>query len=219
MSYVITDGSNYIKTSGDNRPTTTRCKELARSFDSYIKAQNVCACLPNTFKKFNFYVQEEDPSSNIKEITHEPVRTIERENIPEPPTITCPAEGLDLRAINVDYIAEEMKRFEDFVHFLREQEPIIRQQQAYADAQIFDIEHAAELTKLNASQGFKIYKLLHEARNLRRQCKDALAMISYINEVVSDGIISRRVSRRIAGMENRNFTPRAIPTVFEISAK
>lgn len=209
MGYVITNGRNYIKTGGDNRPTTTGRIDEARIFDSLTKAQNFCYCLPSTLKKFGFGVEPTKYGEKVQPVEVqpkiEPCLVVENED-------TYVVE-FDEKAIDAEYIATEIQRFEDFVLFLKSQEPLIKQQQEHAEAQIFDIEHAAEFSKLNVLQGFRLYKLLHDARVMRRKCKDAVDMISYIDDVITEGILTKRTSRRIAGLTNRCFTPRAMPTI------
>ena len=207
MSYVITNGVNYIKMTQENRPTTTGNIKDARIFDDRVKAQNYCVCLPNTLKRFGFYVSEVEASA--------PPAPPKRFENPISHDVFQPAQELDERALNIEYIVSEVKRFENFVEFMRSQTEPIRQQFAYAEAQIFDIEHAAELSNLNVCQGFRVYKALHEARVLRRQCKDALDLISQIENAISAGMITKNVSKHFDRMEARTFTPRAIPDLFD----
>lgn len=208
MSYIITNGVNYIKMTADNRPTTTGNVKDARLFDDQVKAQNYCVCLPNTLKRFGFYVSE------VETTTPPPPPPKRFENPIAYDTIQ-PAAELNEKALDIDYIVSEVKRFEDFVEFMRSQTDPIRRQFAYAEAQIFDIEHAAELSNLNVCQGFRVYKALHEARLLRRQCKDALDLISQIESVIGGGMITKNVSKHVDKMESRTFTPRAIPNLFD----
>ena len=54
--------------------------------------------------------------------------------------------------------------------------------QRKAELEIEDIEHAAEFYNLDASHGYQLYKLLHDARVRRRKCKNAIAWIDFILE-------------------------------------
>ena len=124
-------------------------------------------------------------------------------------------EGLDERFLDADYVENEIQRFEEFVAAYRQQGQLIHQQQLFAEAQIFDIEHAAEFLNCNAYQGFKLYKMLRDARTLRRKCKDALATLSFLEEVLTEGLIKQQTTKQIDGFKNRKFVPRAMPELFE----
>ena len=214
MAFVITNGSLYIKVGSDNRVVTTKNLDSARVFDNKVKAQNVCVCLPTTYKNLGFYVAETD-------FTREPdvgddgrIAYAIRQTPTEDTTLTKPADNLDELFLDMNYILGEIKRFEEFVRAFRAQEVALRQQQLYTEAQIFDIEHAAEFTKLNAVQGFKLYRLLRDARVQRRQCKDALAVLALLKDSVTDTIASSRISQEIKHMPHRSFVPRALPELF-----
>lgn len=214
MPYVITNGVNYVMSGADNRATTTGDISRARMFDSKVKAQNCCVCLPNALKKFGFYIQEVGAAA-----VGVPIQVTENSetrfaNMPLFEDVP-PADTLDERVLDKEFITKEMSRFEDFISLMHYSEPAVRQQLAHAEAQIFDIEHAAELEKLNVYQGFKVYKALHDARIMRRKCKDTLDIIERLNEVITDGLVGRTVSSHISTLENRTYTPRAIPELFE----
>lgn len=87
--------------------------------------------------------------------------------------------------------------------------------QRKAELEIEDIEHAAEFYNLDASHGYQLYKLLHDARVRRRKCKNAIAWIDYILEQALDRFIENDPSPRIAGTRSRDYAPRALPALFE----
>lgn len=211
MPYVITNGSTYIKVGSDNRPTTTPTIESAKPFDSKIKAQNVCACLPAIYKKLGFYVIPYGEKDVIKEESKDRLSY----EATERGRMFSSVEDLDERFLDPDYVENEIRRFEEFVFAYRNQSQLIHQQQLFAEAQIFDIEHAAEFVTCNAYQGFKLYKMLREARTLRRKCKDSLATLSFLEEVLTEGLIKQQTTRQIDAFKNRKFVPRAIPELFE----
>jgi hypothetical protein len=211
MPYVITNGATYIKIGSDNRPTTTPTIESARPFDSKIKAQNVCACLPNTYKRLGFYVIPFGETDVIKDdIKDKPNAEVGYKG-----RKFAAVDGLDERFLDPEYVESEIRRFEEFVADFRNQSQLIHQQQLFTEAQIFDIEHAAEFLTCNAYQGFKLYKMLRDARVLRRKCKNALATLSFLEEVVTEGLIKRQTSSRLTDFKKRKFEPRALPEIFE----
>jgi len=215
MSWIITNGSLYIRTGSDNRPTTTKSKEDARKFDTRVKAENVCVCLPGAYRNLGFFVSAEEKEVTLDEgldgripyrVAAQPVGK---------PELVKEANQLDTNYLDLNYVFEEVQRFETFVRKFEEQEQEIKQQQLHAEARIFDIMHAAELNSLNACEGFKLYKLLHEARVQRRQCKDALMALALLRESINGNISAGKITDTIAHFPQRTFAPRALPELFE----
>lgn len=87
--------------------------------------------------------------------------------------------------------------------------------QRKAELEIEDIEHAAEFYNLDASHGYQLYKLLHDARVRRRKCKNAIAWIDFILEQRPERFVENDPSARIAGTRSRDYAPRALPELFE----
>ena len=76
-------------------------------------------------------------------------------------------------------------------------------------------EHAAEFYNLDASHGYQLYKLLHDARVRRRKCKNAIAWIDFILEQRPERFVENDPSARIVGTRSRDYAPRALPELFE----
>lgn len=87
--------------------------------------------------------------------------------------------------------------------------------QRKAELEIEDIEHAAEFYNLDASHGYQLYKLLHDARVRRRKCKNAIAWIDFILEQRPERFVENDPSARIVGTRSRDYAPRALPALFE----
>ena len=68
---------------------------------------------------------------------------------------------------------------------------------------------------LDASHGYQLYKMLHDARVRRRKCKNAIAWIDYILEQAPDRFIENDPSPRIVGTRSCDYAPRALPALFE----
>ena len=81
---------------------------------------------------------------------------------------------------------------------------------------IIDIEHAAEFYNLNASQGYKIYKMLHEVRNKRRSYKDELQQIELILGTEISESNFDNLEKRINGMDYRRYVPRVNKELFGV---
>ena len=82
------------------------------------------------------------------------------------------------------------------------------------DLEIQDIEHAAEFYELNASQGYKLYKMLHDARIKRRNIKDEWSMLgAFLNSSIKNMDNVRKMSD---GLDNRQYTPRVNKELFGV---
>ena len=85
------------------------------------------------------------------------------------------------------------------------------------DELAMEINHAAlsPFYNLDASHGYQLYKLLHDARVRRRKCKNAIAWIDFILEQRPERFVENDPSARIVGTRSRDYAPRALPELFE----
>ena len=82
--------------------------------------------------------------------------------------------------------------------------------------EIVDIEHAAEFYNLNASQGYKLYRLLHDSRVKRRGVKDELQKINFALGSSIGNLDLENLERSILGLDNRKYTPRINKELFGV---
>lgn len=82
-------------------------------------------------------------------------------------------------------------------------------------AEICDINHYIEFFNLDASKGFKIYKMLQQRLTRRRAIKDELEKIEIIFSSTVNDIISGRLNDRLNGLANRQYSPRVLTELFE----
>lgn len=209
MSYVITNGNNYIKVNANGRVSAVADAHSAKTFPDRIKAETFCVCLPNAYRKLNYYATEYNPPETSRQAESKP------EPVKYAPLIPSATE-LDEKAINLEYILEEVKHFEDLVILLQAQRKQIEQERNHTEAQIVDVEHIAEFCdKLSAPKAYKIYKALRDARVRRRQCKNSLDAFQYIGDVIPvHTITQRQMSKSIEGILRREFAPRALPNLY-----
>ena len=216
MAYVITNGSSYIRYLPNNSATTTTKKEQARVFQSEVRAQNSCVCLPNVYRKMGFYVTElyQDDQKEIEMAVAEtpkmqnPQATSDTEHSMEAYTVS---EDL----LDFNHLIEEISRFEDLVISLTAAKPHIFELLKSTELEILDIEHIAEFGVLNAPKAYKVYKKLHDARRLRRKCKDCLTAIGHLNSLYGEPVINKQVSKALAGMTTRKYEPRILSDFYE----
>jgi hypothetical protein len=113
-------------------------------------------------------------------------------------------------------ILEKVKEITVFAKQLENRKVYLEDKIHTVDLEIVDIEHAAEFYVLSASQGYKLYKLLHDARNERRQYKNELEKINlFLNTSIKSGSMER-LERSILGMNNRKYAPRVNKELFGV---
>lgn len=82
------------------------------------------------------------------------------------------------------------------------------------ECEICDIEHYIEFYNLNASDGYKAYKMLNEKRRIRRKIKNEM----YIVKVVYENWLKKsdfsNIQRAVENIKKRRYTPRALPELF-----
>jgi hypothetical protein len=187
MKYVITDGRYFINSAGGQHVVNSlsQATKMER-----IKAENVIRTLPKILRKYDWVIKEDkiQPESNIR--------------------------GFTLPNNNDYYILDKVIMIESFAKELKERREYLRYKLSQIDMEICDISHAAEFYTLNASQGYKIYKLLHESRIERRKVKDEMEKIRYILEETMNGALANRMSKKIIGLDNRQYSPRVLKELF-----
>lgn len=192
MSYIICNDDNYLLQTPKGYSITNNM-ECATKWKKNSSAKNVCATV-NGSKKFQAYQLE------VKYITQE-------NHITNPPAIET--------ELKYD-ILEKVKEISEFTKNIEERRLYLMEKIHEADLDIVDIEHAAEFYSLNASQGYKLYKMLHDIRRKRREYKDELEKI---NLSLGTSIRSKNMEnleRSIIGLNNRKYEPRINRALFGV---
>lgn len=190
MPWIISNGKSYVEITEQNQMITTSMIDRAHTFSSKKTAEKYCALMPKAMKNLKYkaiFISNPDPE--IPDL------------IPE---LLAP-----------DYYLTHLKEFSEFIHTIHKQREALIAGQRQAELEIEDIEHAAEFYNLDASHGYQLYKLLHDARVRRRKCKNALAWIDFILDQHPDRFVENDPSPRIAGTRARDYAPRALPDLFE----
>ena len=113
-------------------------------------------------------------------------------------------------------ILDKIKEISTFTKEIEDRRLYLMDQLHTIDLEIVDIEHAAEFYILNAAQGYKIYKMLHDAMVKRREYKDELQKI---NSTLGTSVKSnnmKNLEKSITGLENRKYTPRVNKELFGV---
>lgn len=189
MEYILHNGDNYlIQTNGHYNIVNTLDK--ATRWKTVKKAENVLVHLSKNLQKYDLRVEAVCQKNETLEVSLEET------------------EGP---------LGEMLNKVEDLKGLaaqLEERSLYLKNQIRETDRGISDIEHAAEFYKLNAAQGYKLYKSLHDERIKRRQYKDELQRIEYLKRTKLQVSSIENMERSISGLNNRKYTPRVKTELF-----
>lgn len=189
--WLITNGAGYIQQ--DERGVSTVANpELALKFSERNKAENFYANLAKSFKNIGYAVQEATDRERYTDIDFD-------EYLDE----SC-LDDIKTSVLNIQTLLRKVFRMREHA----------QSELARADAALLDIEHAAEFYALNAAQGYRLYRMLHETRVERRKRKDQIAICNIIIDSGFEGLMDGTTLKRIAGMDRREYKPRILEELF-----
>lgn len=111
-------------------------------------------------------------------------------------------------------VREKLRDMQDFILYTEARKEYLIKLLSQEDMKIVDIEHAAEFYKLNASQGYKLYKMLREARMNRRKYKDELEEIESLRKFGFNMLRTDEMIDEIKKLDNRRYNPRVLEELF-----
>lgn len=189
--WLITNGAGYIQQ--DERGVSTVANpELALKFSERNKAENFYANLAKSFKNIGYAVQEAIDRERYTDIDFD-------EYLDE----SC-LDDIKTSILGIQTLLRKVFRMREHA----------QAELARADAALLDIEHAAEFYALNAAQGYRLYRMLHETRVERRKRKDQIAICNIIIDSGFEGLMNGTTLKRIAGMDRREYKPRILEELF-----
>lgn len=194
MLYIICNNDNYLCQNRKGKWSIVNNINNATRWDKIQKANNVVNTNCKQLEK-------------LKEFNWE-VKCVSQEN----EAVDVPDKPIEL---NYD-ILEKIKEIHSFTKELEERKLYLIEELSKIDLEIVDIEHAAEFYNLNASQGYRLYKLLHDSRIKRREIKDELQKINLTLGSSIGSINMENLERSILGMDNRQYTPRINKELFGV---
>lgn len=114
-------------------------------------------------------------------------------------------------------ILEMVKNMRDFTDNLETRKQELYRQLSVVDKELNDLYHAAEYLNLSASQGYKLYKMLHDTRNRRREYKKELQKIDLIlgNDITNDNLKKLEQKIRNVDAKTQKYEPKVITELFD----
>ena len=116
------------------------------------------------------------------------------------------------------FLDQWLAKADEFKHYyedLLERKQALIEELRTVSAELCDIEHYIEFTSLNASGGYRAYRMLKERLLRRRQIKDELLCISIFLRAEPRNILNGNLTRQIAGLGTREYGPRVLTELFE----
>lgn len=211
VSYIISDGtfSLWLPSKATGYELTDNI-EQAKQFISLGNAERVFKKYKKKYKKLDLAIKSVSISVDGAENSCDTVEDDVCEEIVDviDTDVDCDNMIADIYE-QADIISKMAKQA-----VLRKQE--LNSELSIADLEIQDIQHAAEFYELNAAQGYKIYKLLHDVRIRRRKIKNELAVIDSFLSASINSDRMEHVKNNINGLSNRTYTPRVNKELFGV---
>ena len=156
MEYLITNGNLYV--GGDKNGTRTLTTNINNAcvYSTKAKAENELENAVRSKNGWSLTVNNEWFIKGKQDI--EMVEPIE---------------------LDFDF-HKEIIELQDKINQLEQRKEYLKYLISKCDREISDIQHCAEFYNLNASQGYKLYKMLHNVTNKRREVKNEFNSISLI---------------------------------------
>lgn len=202
VNYLIRSGSDYIAYDGRNYTRTSDCAKAIR-FDNRAKAERVrCSSLCSALKK-----NSEIAVENIDDVLVDGVDTIEDRTIEE-----TKKENLSHELL---YWVNRVQSFRQTIYDANQRMEILVEELSIADRKVSDVLHKIELHKdMNVPSGYAEYRFLRELLRERRAIKNEYEIAKVVANIDVEDCF-RTLVDSISKINNRIYTPRELPWIFE----
>ncbi|MCD7732869.1 MAG: hypothetical protein LUH56_05460 [Oscillospiraceae bacterium] len=194
----------YIYFDDNRRMSVTTDINQAEVFFESVKAYNVLDNQMPKKRRDAWIVIEKEPQPPKEP---EPAATSKPQRFRADLDFSQGGEVFDWDTL-VDNITGSYRGIFDYKEFLQKELTKV-------EAELCDIEHAIEFFNYNASDGYKMYKMLHDCRVRRRGIKDDLRKANAILGMSYEQIVSGEIDKTFDEVENQTYEPRILPELFE----
>ena len=194
MAYLLCNGDKFFAQNHDGMYMTTSYAE-ALKWTNIDKAKHTLKNVSNhkKFKNCHFEIRYAYDGNHIASTEESAVE------------------------IHLDYdILDKVREINKFISEIQLRKAYLNGEISKIDLEIVDIEHAAEFYNLNASQGYKIYRMLHDAKVKRRDLKDEATKIDMVLGTALWKNKLDNLEKGILGLDNRQYTPRVNAELFNV---
>lgn len=221
MAYIITNGTQFI---GKKCCRVVNDISKAIKFDNINTANNVFkSSISKENKKLGFKVQRFDlvvaAETKVEKSSTDNTDNISDVNDANSTIVNMESKEISSNEntyvhVDIEHLKEVAKELEYMFYSIRSNKPYLCEEQSKVDRMISDIEHYIEFTNFNASDGYKLAKSIQDLRRYRRKIKDEIAIIDTIIKQ-NNNILTGHTYNTIEGLDNRQYTPRETPILFE----
>lgn len=198
MSYIVkSNDGKYVKQTCTGFELTTS-RSIATNWKNSKGAERIAGQLTNgkVFgRKKKFHVEHLFTDSSTKDKVEVPLSQVKSADT----------------SFNV---VDKAKDFITYASKLNLKKSELIEQLSDIEKEIVDIEHAIEFYTLNASEGYKMYKLLHDARKKRRSIKDEMLVIESLIPAVNIDAV-QNIESKISSLGTRRYEPRTDKFLFK----
>lgn len=193
MEYLITNGNLYVGGDKNGSRTLTTNINNACVYSTKVKAENELENAVRSKNGWSLAVNDEWFIKSKKDIE-----------------IAKPIE------LDFDF-HKEIIELQNKVGQLEQRKEYLKYLISKYDREISDIQHCAEFYNLNASQGYKLYKMLHNVTNKRREVKNEFNSICMILSSKITSAEIDNINKSIYGIyNNRQYSNRVFDDLFDI---
>lgn len=195
MPYMICNNGKYVGQDIEAGFYITEDIAFARAWKKLEKANNVLRMMQQCkkFKNYHFEVKYCEQST----------AKAQKQKTPEP--------------IELDYdVNQKLEEIAIFAKEIEKRKTYLYQLIHNAELELIDIDHAAEFQTLNAAQGYKLYKRLHDVCTKRREYKNEVQVIENTLKTRINGCDLGNLEKSIAGLETRKYAPRINADLFNL---
>lgn len=202
MPFLICNTTEYVAvTNGKIRSVSDI--SLAKIFEGEGEARAFFATLAPYFKNHDFAVTKTKVKPNIAEVENE-----EAVNI-----------GIEKRKsecfLLLDKAQSVVTDFDALARIAKSNKDFAVEQLSICDRSLTDVLHRIELGKFNACEGYKLASMIQGILIERRKYKDFIYLSNVLISSGADTIVKNNVIGSIRNMDNREYTPRELPEIFQ----
>lgn len=192
--YVVTDGVKYLRQnhSGEYYLESVSNATAWNTFKQALNALN--NGVPKRIRN-SFFVEKANKSANNKETNLQKL--------------------IEADTSDFNRWLSSIGNFKRFVNTIEDEKNSLASELSNIDKEICDLNHYIEFGKLNAYQGWTAYEMLKLSLIQRRKIKNALYIISEIQERRYGTSESESAKTAITKLNNRIYTPRKLDFLFE----
>lgn len=195
MNYIIRNKNKYLKYVSENHITWTSTLSLAHQF-TYDKAKAILSnCIPLKIRKL----------CTLESVVQDDTSEKSYDYIQLSKTIFDSGE--------FDWI-NMCSSIGQFINQLPQYKSNLEDQYKEVELEKTDLEHYIEFFNMNASQGYKAFKMLQDIRRKRRKIKDEIMIVDILIDSTMEDYTSGRVLKRINGLNERKYSPRILTELF-----